>query len=375
MDLGDSNSSQGLLPNSGSSTALHTGLLNFEGIDDEVSKESNDLTVDASFTGDGSNFSGRGQTLSNPEYVTDLSQVELLQNEGGADNTGTAAQEGQKEEQPPPVKKKGGWPKGKKRKRVTKDVNAPKAPLTGYVRFLNERREKMRQDNPNVPFPEITRMLGNEWSKLAPHEKQQYLDEAEKDKERYMKELEEYQQTEAYKLFQKKQQEKKKKDDDPSTVNGEQEDKEDEVPTFDVPIFTEEFLDHNKAREVELRQLRKSNTEYEEQNAILQKHIENMKTAIEKLEVEAMQQKNNNLALQQHLDALRNTLYQNFSSLPLPGMASFSSGSGEVPTLETIDGYMAKLHNMILENPQQHESLIQQVREVVGRLDYQGEKL
>ena len=39
--------------------------------------------------------------------------------------------------------KKGGWPKGKKRKRV-KDENAPKQPLTGYVRFLNERREKVR---------------------------------------------------------------------------------------------------------------------------------------------------------------------------------------------------------------------------------------
>ena len=40
---------------------------------------------------------------------------------------------------------------------------------------------------------------------------QVYLDEAEKDKERYLKELEAYHQTEAYKLFVKKQQEKKKK--------------------------------------------------------------------------------------------------------------------------------------------------------------------
>ena len=60
---------------------------------------------------------------------------------------------------------------------------------------------------------------------------------------------------------------------------------EDIPGTFDIPIFTEEFLDHNKAREAELRQLRKQNTEYEEQNAILSKHIENMKAAIDKLEV------------------------------------------------------------------------------------------
>ena len=69
-------------------------------------------------------------------------------------------------------KKKGGWPKGKKRKKTMKDVNAPRQPLTGYVRFLNERRDKVRNDNPNMTFSEITKMLGAEWSKLAQHEKQ-----------------------------------------------------------------------------------------------------------------------------------------------------------------------------------------------------------
>lgn len=40
---------------------------------------------------------------------------------------------------------------------------------------------------------------------------QKYLDEAEKDRERYTKEMEQYQQTEAYKLFTKKKHEKKTK--------------------------------------------------------------------------------------------------------------------------------------------------------------------
>lgn len=53
-----------------------------------------------------------------------------------------------------------------------KDSNAPKAPLTGYVRFMNDRREQLRAERPDVPFPEITRMLGNEWSKLPADEKQ-----------------------------------------------------------------------------------------------------------------------------------------------------------------------------------------------------------
>lgn len=68
-----------------------------------------------------------------------------------------------------PVKKRG-WPKGKKRKKIL--PNGPKAPVTGYVRFLNERREQIRTQHPDLPFPEITKMLGAEWSKLQLSEKQ-----------------------------------------------------------------------------------------------------------------------------------------------------------------------------------------------------------
>lgn len=88
---------------------------------------------------------------------------------------------------------------------------------------------------------------------------------------------------------------------------------------FDIPIFTEEFLDHNKTRDAELRQLRKSNTDYEQQNSILQKHIESMKSANEKLENEIMQQRKNNSSLQRHLDHLRTTLTNGFSGVKLPG--------------------------------------------------------
>ncbi|KAL1423028.1 hypothetical protein MTO96_021420 [Rhipicephalus appendiculatus] len=136
-------------------------------------------------------------------------------------------------------------------------------------------------------------------------------------------------------------------------------------PGYNIPIFTEEFLDYNKGCEAELRQLRKSNTEYEEQNAILGKHIDTMKAAIEKLEVETVQQKNNNLALQQHLATLRTKLAASFSNLPLPG-------TNETATLENIDSYMAVLHSIILDRPQEHEALIASVREIANRLEYQG---
>ncbi|XP_026059084.1 high mobility group protein 20A-like isoform X3 [Carassius auratus] len=261
------------------------------------------------------------------------------------------------------------WTKGRRRKKPLKDSNAPKAPLTGYVRFMNERREQLRAERPDVPFPEITRMLGNEWSKLPPEEKQRYLDEADKDKERYMRELEQYQKTEAYKHFSRKVQEKQKgkrhRGDAGRQAPGESLHEDlgiKDRSVFDIPIFTEEFLNHSKAREAELRQLRKTNMEYEERNAALQKHVESMRSAVERLEGDVQQERTRNGLLQQHLDTLRSALTHSFSTVPLPG-------SGETPTLDSIDSYMKKLHGIILSSPQENQHLISTVRDVVNRLD------
>ncbi|XP_037398268.1 high mobility group protein 20A isoform X3 [Pygocentrus nattereri] len=235
---------------------------------------------------------------------------------------------------------------------------------------MNDRREQLRAERPDVPFPEITRMLGNEWSKLPPDEKQRYLDEAEKDKERYMRELEKYQQTEAYKHFTRKVQEKQKGKRHRGDV-GRQSTREalhendgviKDRSVFDIPIFTEEFLNHSKAREAELRQLRKTNMEYEERNAALQKHVESMRSAVERLEGDVLQERTRNSLLQQHLDTLRSALTHSFSNVPLPG-------SGETASLDSIDNYMKKLHSIVVSSPQEHEHLISVVRDVVNRLD------
>ena len=97
-------------------------------------------------------------------------------------------------------------------------------------------------------------------------------------------------------------------------------------------------------RETELRQLRKQNTEFEEQNAILSKHIENMKQAIDKLEVEAVQQRSNNMALHSHLETLRSTLTNNFMGVPLPGeLPWIPTTSWACPSLVSYHGYQ-QLH-------------------------------
>ncbi|XP_040273700.1 SWI/SNF-related matrix-associated actin-dependent regulator of chromatin subfamily E member 1-related [Bufo bufo] len=267
-----------------------------------------------------------------------------------------------------PVKKRG-WPKGKKRKKVL--PNGPKAPVTGYVRFLNERREQIRTQHPDLPFPEITKMLGAEWSTLPTQEKQRYLDDAEREKQQYIKELREYQQSEAYKMCAEKIQEKMKNEESSTlsatnVLNGHTQkatDSQNEIlSAFDVPIFTEEFLDHNKVREAELRRLRKINMEFEEQNSILQRHTESMNSAKERLEHELLQEERQTMILQQQLQTIRQILLTTFSSLPIPG-------TGETPTMGNLDVYMAKLHSVIEGNPAQHENLVIQLKEILSRIN------
>lgn len=49
------------------------------------------------------------------------------------------------------MKKKGGWPKGRKRKPELLN-RPPKAPSTGYVLYLNEKRKLFK----DLPFHEVS---------------------------------------------------------------------------------------------------------------------------------------------------------------------------------------------------------------------------
>ncbi|XP_066139178.1 high mobility group protein 20A-like [Euwallacea fornicatus] len=302
-----------------------------------------------------------------------------MENSESAESSPGKAKKNEKPEDNIPVENlKPKAPKAKKRKKP-KDTTAPRQPLTGYIRYLNDRREAVRSANPSQSFAEITKILASEWSNLAVDKKQHYLDAAEQDRERYTKEYEAYKQTEAYKQFTQQQTEKKikeskEKDTDKclvSNINNQgypsiiKEPQDMDFGNFDIPIFTEEFLDHNKARDAELRQLRKVNTDYEQQNAILSKHIENMKSAIVKLETEIVQQDKTNASLQKHLDHLRTSLTNGFGCVKLPGIK-------DVATLHNIDSYMMNLHTILLENNSQDTKLLNTVRDVVAKLEFNG---
>ena len=148
-----------------------------------------------------------------------------------------------------------GWPKGKKR--YPKSPGAPKQPLSGYVHFLNDRREFVRKETPEMSFADISKKLANEWSQLGQDEKQKYAERAEQDKERYNREFQEYQNTDQYKEYISKQEivesraakkSKKSKKKEPAQQGQQSTEQKSSIPSTDIPIFRDEFLELNKAR-------------------------------------------------------------------------------------------------------------------------------
>jgi len=79
-----------------------------------------------------------------------------------------------------------------KRVKKDKDPNAPKRPLSAYMYFSQDWRERIKIENPDVSFGEIGRLLGLKWKSLCEEEKKPYEDMASRDKKRHEAEKAEY---------------------------------------------------------------------------------------------------------------------------------------------------------------------------------------
>ena len=59
----------------------------------------------------------------------------------------------------------------------------------------------MRMKNPNMSFGELTKIIALKWKDLPTDEKQRFINEADMDKERYVKEMAEYKKSDSYKNY------------------------------------------------------------------------------------------------------------------------------------------------------------------------------
>ncbi|KAK4336743.1 hypothetical protein RND71_043660 [Anisodus tanguticus] len=83
-------------------------------------------------------------------------------------------------------------PKNSKKKKRSKDPNAPKRALSAFFWFCNDERPKVRGEQPDATVGEIAKELGKRWADCTPEQKKKYEALANKDKARYEKESENY---------------------------------------------------------------------------------------------------------------------------------------------------------------------------------------
>jgi hypothetical protein len=143
---------------------------------------------------------------------------------------------------------------------------------------------------------------------------------------------------------------------------------ESNVAGFDVPIFTEEFIEHSKAREHEVRFLRKEIAELEQQNSVLNKHIDSLKQSTNKCEMEMEHYRNANGQIQKNLDVFRQTVMHFLNNVPLPN-------THDVPTHANIDEYIMRLLNIVNmhnqnEQQSQHGNFVQHVKTVFAKINF-----
>ncbi|XP_029343340.1 high mobility group protein 20A-like [Acyrthosiphon pisum] len=287
-------------------------------------------------------------------------------------NTWCMDKSGQNKEISTPNKDNKNYVERKTRRTYLRDKRAPKPPLSGYIRFLNDRRQQFSSQNPNLLFSEITKVLATEWNQMPAEKKQTYLSAAEQERLKYVEELEAYKKTDAYRNFQEFKSNRKKFDitikkdqkldkEKPSNTDKFKKDQEikkentsndnkfkkyqelmKEKPSTssdnsntvnDIPIFTEEFLNFNKARDTELRNLRKKVTDQEQEVCVLDKHIENMQNVSIKLVANNEQLNAECSKYEQYLVKLRSRLLDAFANITFP------DNTAQL-THENIDAYM-----------------------------------
>ena len=78
--------------------------------------------------------------------------------------------------------------------KARKDPNKPKRAANPYTFFSREYRDNFKKKNngAKINFTEMNKTLGQSWRKLSDKKKKKYNDLAEKDRERYQAEMEQY---------------------------------------------------------------------------------------------------------------------------------------------------------------------------------------
>jgi hypothetical protein len=83
-------------------------------------------------------------------------------------------------------------------KKAKKDPKAPKKGRSSYILFCSDNRASVKEEFPDYNPSQIVSELGSKWKKSSEETKKNYTKKAKKDKERYIKEFEDYTPSEGF---------------------------------------------------------------------------------------------------------------------------------------------------------------------------------
>jgi hypothetical protein len=72
-------------------------------------------------------------------------------------------------------------------------VEKPRRPRSAYMGFFADVKNEVSMRNPDFNVMQVSKAIGQSWKNLTEQEKQPYYEAAAEDKERYDREMEEYQ--------------------------------------------------------------------------------------------------------------------------------------------------------------------------------------
>ena len=79
-----------------------------------------------------------------------------------------------------------------KKKKKKKDPSEPKRPTTAFFYYTSSIREEVTKANPGKSVGELSKIFGQMWADLPEAGKKEFQEMNEKDKERYVKEMDEW---------------------------------------------------------------------------------------------------------------------------------------------------------------------------------------
>lgn len=77
------------------------------------------------------------------------------------------------------------------KKKSDDEFSKIKKPKNPYMIFCDENRNDIKENNPDIKFGEISKILSEKWKKINENEKKQFIEKSEKDKQRYKLEIKE----------------------------------------------------------------------------------------------------------------------------------------------------------------------------------------